>query len=281
MTGGGLTAHRPVALITGAAGDVGQETAVAFARAGYDLAVFDRNVELLAGTVSACREAGVQVHAVAVDQTNYDAVREGVHEIMQQFGRIDFLFANAGYGKMAPLIDQPLREWDRHVNVNLTGTYYVAREAAKAMIAGERGGSIVLNASSGATQYSDLLGAYCITKAGVRMLAVGLASELGTHRIRVNSIEPGVLETGMTKPMLNGENGGVHREVLISRTPVGRLGKAQDVAQLVLFLCSAESSGYITGASIPIDGGQVVHGHPQWFATDYSNTGVPTWRPKL
>jgi NAD(P)-dependent dehydrogenase (short-subunit alcohol dehydrogenase family) len=272
---------RPVALITGAAGDIGQATAVAFARRGYDIAVFDRLEELLAETTSLCEAEGAKVHAAAVNQTDFETVRQGVADVVTALGRIDVLFANAGYGKMAELVNQPIKEWQRHVDVNLNGTYYIAREAANAMISGGNGGAIVLNASSGASQYSDLLGAYCITKAGVKMLSVGLASELGTHRIRVNSIEPGVVETGMTAPMLHGENGENHREVLGVNTPVGRLGSPEDVAQLVAFLASNESAGFITGVSVPIDGGQVIHGHPQWFATDYRNTGTPKWEAKL
>jgi len=272
---------RPVALITGAAGDIGQATAVAFARRGYDIAVFDRLKELLAETVLLCEAEGATVHAAAVNQTDFETVRQGIADVVTALGRIDVLFANAGYGKMAELVNEPIKEWQRHVDVNLNGTYYVAREAANAMISQGDGGAIVLNASSGASQYSDLLGAYCITKAGVKMLSVGLASELGTHRIRVNSIEPGVVETGMTAPMLHGENGENHREVLGVNTPVGRLGSPDDVAELVTFLASNESAGFITGVSVPIDGGQVIHGHPQWFATDYRNTGKPKWEAKL
>ena len=272
---------RPVALITGAAGDIGQATAVSFARRGYDIAVFDRAEDLLAETVSLCENEGAAVYAAGVNQVDYATVQAGVQAVVDHFGRIDALFANAGYGKIAPLINEPLKEWQRHVDVNLNGTYYVAREAANAMIAGGRGGSIVLNASSGASQYSDLLGAYCITKAGVKMLSVGLASELGNHRIRVNSIEPGVVETGMTAPMLNGESGALHREVLGINTPVGRLGAPEDVAELVLFLSSTDAAGFITGVSVPIDGGQVIHGHPQWFATDYRDSGAPKWEAKL
>lgn len=272
---------RPVALVTGAAGDIGQATSVGFARRGYDVAVFDRKVDLLAETVTLCEAEGAEVHAAGVDQTDFEAVRVGVQEVVDRFSRIDALFANAGYGKMAQLVDEPIKEWHRHVDVNLNGTYYVAREVATVMIAAGRGGSIVLNASSGATQYSDLLGAYCITKAGVRMLAVGLASELGNHRIRVNAIEPGVVETGMTSPMLNGENGEKHREVLGINTPVGRLGRPEDIAHLVLFLSSDETAGFITGIGVPVDGGQVIHGHPQWYATDYRNTGTSTWEVRL
>jgi NAD(P)-dependent dehydrogenase (short-subunit alcohol dehydrogenase family) len=144
------------------------------------------------------------------------------------------------------------------------------------MVEARRGGSIVINASSGASQYSDLLGAYCATKAGLRMLATGLASELGNHRIRVNCVEPGVIETGMTGPMLSGENGAAHREILESDTPVGRLGTPEDVADLVLFLSSAKAT-FLTGVAVPIDGGQTIHGHPRWYRTDYRTDHEATW----
>lgn len=271
------TPRRPVALVTGAAGDIGQATAVAFAVRGHDVAVFDRREDLLAETVALIEKEGARVLALGVDQTSYEAVQAGVAQVVEHFGGIDALFANAGYGKMAQLVDQPLKEWSRHVDVNLNGTYYLAREVANAMVAAGGGGSIVLNASSGATQYSDLLGAYCISKAGVRMLAVGLASELGNHRIRVNCVEPGVVETGMTAPMLNGEKGAAIRAVLGTNTPVGRLGLPEDVAHLVVFLSSSETAGFITGIGVPIDGGQTIKGHPQWYATDYRNEGAVKW----
>lgn len=268
---------RPVALVTGAAGDIGQATAAGFARRGYDVAVFDRRVDLLDETVALCEREGATVHAAGVDQTDYEAVQAGVAEVLKTLGPITALFANAGYGKFGALVEQPLKEWHRHVDVNLNGTYFITREVANAMIAAEQGGSIVINASSGATQYSDLLGAYCVTKAAVRMLAIGLASELGNHRIRVNAVEPGVIETGMTGPMLGGEQGQAHRDILLSDTPVGRLGGPRDVAELVLFLSSNESAGYITGVGVPIDGGQTLHGHPRWYRTDYREENQVNW----
>ncbi|MCH1881388.1 SDR family NAD(P)-dependent oxidoreductase [Agrococcus sp. ARC_14] len=264
------------ALVTGAAGDIGQTTAVGFAKAGRDVAVFDRKVELLAETVALCEAEGVKVHAAAVDQTDHDAVEAGVAGAIAALGPITALFANAGYGKFSSLIDQPLKEWHRHVDVNFTGTFAICQAVARSMIDARLGGSIVINASSGASQYSDLLGAYCATKAGVKMLATGLASELGNHRIRVNCVEPGVIETGMTGPMLTGENGDAHREILLSDTPSGRLGIPEDVASVVLFLSSPENS-FLTGVSVPVDGGQTIHGHPRWYRTDYRVEHTTEW----
>ncbi|GAA1930900.1 SDR family oxidoreductase [Microbacterium aoyamense] len=271
-----MSAPQGAALVTGAAGDIGQATAVGFARQGRDVVVFDRKVELLAETVRLCEAEGVRVHAAAVDQTDSDAVLEGVAAAIAAVGPVTALFANAGYGKFSGLLEQPLKEWHRHVDVNFNGTFFVCQAVAQAMVDARSGGSIVINASSGASQYSDLLGAYCATKAGLKMLATGLASELGNHRIRVNCVEPGVIETGMTGPMLAGENGQAHRDILVSDTPVGRLGLPEDVAELVLFL-SSDHAAFITGVAVPIDGGQTIHGHPRWYRTDYRVDHVAEW----
>ncbi|GAA1515695.1 glucose 1-dehydrogenase [Nocardioides humi] len=265
-------------LVTGAAGDIGQELAVMVAREGAEVAVFDRLPELLDETVARCREVngGRGVLALGVDQTRREAVDEGVSAVAERFGRIDGLFANAGYGKFAPFLEQPQREWERHVAVNLTGTFNICQAVAQSMVAARAGGAIVVNTSSGARQHTDLLSAYCTTKAGLRMLATGMASELGSHRIRVNCVMPGVIETGMTAPMLQGPDGAAHRGFLLSDTPVGRLGEAGDVAALVAFLLSGDAA-FITGASVPVDGGQTILGHPRWFRTDHRDAHGSEW----
>jgi NAD(P)-dependent dehydrogenase (short-subunit alcohol dehydrogenase family) len=264
-------------IITGAAGDIGATTARRFARQpGAKLALFDRRLDLLSKTEQSCRELGAEVISRAVDQTKPEVVEAEIADVVAAFGGIDVLFANAGYGKFAPLLSQPLDEWRRHIDVNLTGTFLVCKAVANAMVARELGGSIVVNCSSGATQYSDLLGAYCATKSALWMLVQGLASELGAHRIRVNAVLPGVIETGMTAPMLQG--GSDHRAALSRKTPLGRIGAAEDVAAAVEYLSSADAS-YLTGIAIPIDGGQTLHGQPQWYATDYSKSHQDQWEP--
>jgi NAD(P)-dependent dehydrogenase (short-subunit alcohol dehydrogenase family) len=183
------------------------------------------------------------------------------------------LFANAGYGKFAHLLSQSLDEWRRHVDVNLTGTFLICKCVANAMVGRREGGAIIINCSSGAIQYTDLLGAYCATKSALLMLARGLASELGPYRIRVNAVLPGVIETGMTAPMLQG---GGHRSALVRATPVGRLGLPDDVAAAVDYLASPDAA-FVTGIGVPVDGGQTLHGQPQWFAADYTNAFQGQW----
>jgi NAD(P)-dependent dehydrogenase (short-subunit alcohol dehydrogenase family) len=262
------------AVVTGAGGDLGRATAVQLASEGASVALFDRKLDLMVQTEKECVAAGApDVASYAVDQTDEAVVERTVAQVIGRLEGIDVLFANAGYGQFATFLDTTSRAWHRHVDVNLTGTFHVCQQVARAMVERRMGGAIVVNASSGAVQHADQLSAYCATKSALRMLAIGMASELGVHRIRVNSIMPGVIESGMTAPMLADER---HREVILADTPVGRLGRPEDVAQLVCFLAS-DQAGYITGESILLDGGQVIHGHPRWFRTDYRNPHTESW----
>lgn len=263
-----------IALVTGAGGDLGRATAVQLASEGASVVLFDRSLQLMARTQEECAVAGApNVVAFGVDQTDGELVERTVEKVVDTLGGIDVLFANAGYGQFASFLSTTARAWNRHVDVNLTGTFHICQQVARVMAERKKGGAIVVNASSGAVQHADQLSAYCTTKAALRMLAIGMASELGIHRIRVNSIMPGVIESAMTAPMLADER---HRDVILADTPVGRLGRPEDVAQLVCFLAS-DQAGYITGESILLDGGQVIHGHPRWFRMDYRDSYAEHW----
>ncbi len=260
-----------VALVTGAAGDIGAATARAFITAGASVALTDRRADALDEVAAAL---GPNALALACDQTQAAEVAAMFAAIHNQFGRLDAAFVNAGYGRYGALIDLPVDHWRKHVDVNLTGGFLMAQGAARAMRAGGRGGAIVMNASTAATHICDLLGAYAASKAGVRMLAKSLASELGMYRIRVNLILPGVIETAMTRSLI--EDPAVRADAL-ANTPVGRLGAPADIAELVTYLCS-DAAGFVTGAEILIDGGQTMHGYPRWFSADYSVESAE-WKP--
>jgi NAD(P)-dependent dehydrogenase (short-subunit alcohol dehydrogenase family) len=262
------------ALITGAAGDIGAATAAAFARAGADIVITDRRGDALDAVAGALAEAGGQVMVHACDQTDPQAVGVLFDTLRDRFGRLDAAFINAGYGRYGALIDLPYEQWRKHVDVNLNGGFLMAQGAARLMRDGGAGGAIVMNASTAATHVCDLLGAYAASKSGVRMLAKSLASELGVWRIRVNLVLPGVIETAMTQSLI--DDPAVRADAL-TNTPVGRLGKPEDIARMAAFLCSDEA-GYVNGAEILVDGGQTLHGYPRWFSADYARTGSD-WTP--
>lgn len=257
----------PLVLVTGAAGDIGAATAALFAKDGARLVVVDRKKEDLDQVATALRASGAQVHSFDCDQTDEVAV-SAMFEQIEVIGPLQAAFVNAGFGSYGALIEQSYKVWKRHIDINLNGSFLIATGAARLMAKAGCGGSIVLNASTAANHVCDLLGAYAASKAGVAMLARSLASELGIHKIRVNTILPGVIETKMTHSLLGDP---LTRADVLSETPVQRLGTPEDIANLVVFLCS-ENAGYITGAEILIDGGQTIHGYPRWFRADYGQS---------
>ncbi len=260
-------------LVTGAAGDIGAATASMFGREGASVVITDRKADDLDRLATTLRDDGVTVHAIGCDQTDPIAVSAMFAELSER-GPLKAAFVNAGYGSYGALIDQNFKVWKKHIDVNLNGSFLMATGAARLMAQSGSGGAIVFNASTAANHVCDLLGAYAASKAGVAMLARSLASELGIHGIRVNTILPGVIETKMTSSLLDDS---ATRSDVLRETPVGRLGKPEDIANLVVYLCS-DQAGYISGAEILVDGGQTIHGYPRWFRVDYGET--KEWRPQ-
>jgi NAD(P)-dependent dehydrogenase (short-subunit alcohol dehydrogenase family) len=262
-----------VALVTGGARGLGQQTAVELAACGAKVAVADRKLEAAQETAATCREKGVEAEAFGFDQAVSESVDECIDAIVKRFGRIDALFANAGTGRFSPLVDMPKNDFDMVLQVNLNGTFYVCQDVARQMIKQKSGGKMVLTASSGARVVADQLGAYCASKAAVVNLAKHLASELGNYRINVNAICPGVIASGMTGPMLSSD---AWRRMLVRNTPAGRWGDPNDIAKLVAFLLSDDAS-YINGEDIMIDGGSTLHGAPRWYDLDYTKSQTIDW----
>lgn len=249
-------------IVTGAGGSIGTAVAQKLAMEGYSLALIDRNAESVGSVTSALRREGFAAESYVADLSDEHQVDATLESVFRAHDDVSGLFANAGYVKFGSFLSTDVDSWERHVSVNLSGTFLVCQHfARRANYSRGAGVSIVVNASSAASQYSRDLFAYSVTKAALVMMVKAIATELGDRGVRANAILPGVIETHMTSSALSS---GDLRARLESRTPLRRLGQPEEVADLTAFLLS-EQSGFITGAAIPIDGGQTLVGEPQWL----------------
>ncbi|MBI4840092.1 MAG: SDR family oxidoreductase [candidate division NC10 bacterium] len=183
------------------------------------------------------------------------------------------LFANAGFSRLVPFLDITAEQWQRMIDVNLTGTFSVCQAVARQMVAQKKGGRMIVTASVMADFNGNQQAHYCAAKAGVKLLGKCMAAELGNHRITVNVISPGVIATEMTTPLL--EEAGIANMVR-AITPLGRWGEAREVGRLVAFLAS-DDAAYINGQVINVDGGQSLPLVPPWRPLDYTEPHAVDW----
>ena len=249
-----------VALITGGGSGIGAAAAVLFGREGARVAVLGRTREKLERTVQRIAEAGGEALAVQGDVSKYADMERVVGEVVEKWGRLDVVFANAGInGVWAPIDELAPEEWEKTIAINLNGTFFTIKAAVPHLKT--QGGSVIVTSSVNGTRMFSNSGAsaYARTKAAQLALAQMLAVELAQHRIRVNVICPGAIETEI-------EESTEHRDLEKAREPVeypegkipltdGRPGKAEQVARLVLFLAS-DDADHVTGTPVWIDGGQ-------------------------
>ncbi|HEV2560312.1 MAG TPA: glucose 1-dehydrogenase [Microvirga sp.] len=238
-----------VAFITGAASGIGRATAVAFAAEGASVAILDRTMHDLRETEAAVKVAGGEVLAIACDVSQPEEVEAAVAQAVETFGRIDCAFNNAGVeNKAAPLHEINLEEWDRILNINLRGTFVCMKHEIAQMVRQGRG--VVVNTSSGAGICGVVGGAsYAASKHGMIGMTRSAALDYAKQNIRVNCVLPGNIAT----PMMDRFTGG-HIQKAIDLEPVGRLGKPEEIAEAVLWMCS-DLGAFVTGASTVVDGG--------------------------
>ncbi|MHB1134504.1 MAG: SDR family NAD(P)-dependent oxidoreductase [Chloroflexota bacterium] len=243
------------AIVTGGSRSIGRAIALGFAREGADVAiVYEQHGEEAEQVVKEIQQLGRQSFAVQCDVSNAAQVAAMVEKVAATFGRVDVLMANAGVLGRMPFLEISEEVWDRIIDVDLKGPFLVGQAVARQMIKQGTGGAIVNTSSVSATSAAKELTHYQAAKAGVTMLTRGMALELAEHGIRVNCIEPGLIETDMNRLRISNPE---VRQQRLSRIPLNRIGTPEDLVGAAIYLASDEAS-YTSGAALRVDGASTV-----------------------
>jgi NAD(P)-dependent dehydrogenase (short-subunit alcohol dehydrogenase family) len=244
-----------VAFVTGAGSGIGRTTALVFAREGADVVLADVSDQGNQDTARTIEELGGRTLAVRCDVTRSEDVKAALDQAINAFGRLDIAFNNAGAEqKPNPTADVSEREWDRIVAINLRGVFLCMKYEIPRMLQG--GGGAIVNTSSGAG-VKGIAGqaAYCAAKHGVVGFTRAVALDYASSNIRINAVCPGIIDTEMMQRFTGGTPEG-HDQV-IAQEPVGRMGKPEEIAAAVLWLCS-DAASFVVGHAMVVDGGQTV-----------------------
>ncbi|UVI30140.1 SDR family NAD(P)-dependent oxidoreductase [Paenibacillus spongiae] len=237
-----------VAIVTGGASGIGEQTVRLFAAEGAKVVIADFSDRGTAVSQE-LNDQGRDTLFVKTDVTKEADVQRMVQETVGKYGQIDILFANAGIASDAPGHLLSLEKWQRTIDINLTGVFLCDKYVIEQMLAQGTGGAIVNCGSIHSHAGKSGVTAYASAKGGVKLLTQSLGVDYAKEGIRVNAICPGYIDT----PLIAGRNEAIN-EHLISLHPIGRLGKPEEVAKAVLFLASDDAS-FITGTSLLVDGG--------------------------
>ena len=240
-----------VVLITGGTSGIGRATAIAFAEQGANVVVAGRREAEGADSVALIEKAGGTGLFVRVDVNDELEIEAMVAKTLERFGRLDFAFNNAGVGGLGRATMTATGDiYDQIMNINVRGVFFSMKHQIPAILQ-SGGGAIVNNASVLALRPDANSPIYSASKAAVVALTKSAALEFAPKGVRINAICPAIIETDLTKQIRGDEQS---RALLMSRHPVGRFGRSEEVAAAVLYLCSPEAS-FITGVALPLDGG--------------------------
>ncbi len=240
-----------VTLITGSARGIGKEIATLFAKEGATVIISDINAEMAAATAGELVQQGYKADHFACNVTNTQSVEEMVNKILDKFSRIDILLNNAGITKDNLLIRMKEEEWDAVISVNLKGTFNCTKIVSKAMLKAKKGKIISIASVIGIMGNAGQAN-YAASKAGIIGFTKSVARELASRGITANAVAPGYIQTEMTEKLNERA-----REEILRNIPLQTLGTPKDVANVCLFLASADAD-YITGQTIVVDGGMAM-----------------------
>lgn len=239
-----------VALVTGCSRGLGQVFARALADAGADLIVTSRNVAHLADFVAEIASKGRRCVPLACDVRDHDSIQEMVDQALVATGRIDILVNNAGCNVRKPALEVTWDDWNRILDTNLRGTFFVAQAVARHMVDAGYGRIINIGSVTSVAGYAGL-GPYGASRGGVRQLTMSLADDWGRHGITVNCLAPGWFKTAQNAVMYEDQE---WVDYLVDRIPLKRPGRPNDLRGAIVFLAS-DASAYITGQTLLVDGG--------------------------
>jgi NAD(P)-dependent dehydrogenase (short-subunit alcohol dehydrogenase family) len=242
-----------VAFVTGASYGIGAAAAHALAQDGYDLVIADLRLDMLEKTQSDVEALQRKVLKLQLDVTRQEMIDAALAQTLAHFGRIDVLVNNAGVPQRKAATEVMREEWNKVMDVNLTGSFFMSQSVARHWIATKSQGSIVSVASTHGLVGLALSSVYGISKAGIIHMTRMLAIEWAEHGIRVNAIAPASTLT----PTRAGLNDPDKRDLFLSRIPLARLGQPEDMGQAIAYLAGDRAS-FITGHTLVVDGGVTV-----------------------
>jgi len=241
------------ALVTGANGGLGSHFAETLAAAGANVAIAARRVDSLRPVRESLARHGVKVESVPLDVTDPASVAAAFEQASSALGPITVVINNAGVAITKPLLEQTEDDWQQVIEVNLNGAWRVAQAAARHMVQNAQGGSIVNIGSILGLRVSAQVPSYAASKGAIVQLTKAMALELARHRIRVNALAPGYVETAMNRDFFATDAG----QALVKRIPQRRVGTPAELDAALLLLAS-DAGSYMTGSVLTVDGGHVI-----------------------